>query len=99
MPSPKDSQAPKMRTFAEEERLLTVQSDRVFAGTPVGVKVRFSTALKSELARPIKLPVDKRYKRKAFLVALDAELLRRVGQGNCINAAEAAKFKSIAREC
>jgi len=43
--------------------------------------------------------MDKRYKRKAFLIALDAELLRRAGIGRNLNAQQAAKVKGIARQC
>lgn len=98
-----------MRASIEEHSLLTVanraqpapegESPVVMAGKPLCVTCRFSAALKSELARPIKLPVDKRYKRKAFLVALDAELLRRCGQGRGLNAQQAAKLKPLARPC
>lgn len=109
-------QEPTLRTPFEGEKLLTVFVDglpaipgapiTVTAGKPVKVQCRFTKTLKSELARNTSMLVDKRYKRKAFLVAFDSELLRRQGaktglscERKGISPVQAAKLKSLGRPC
>lgn len=95
-----DSQKPELPPAFESHGLLTVKSDLPLQlGQPLYLECRLSPAVKSELNRPTALPVDKRYKRNAYVVALDATLLQAQGRGKGINPFQAARQKHLARKC
>mmetsp|Transcript_34962 Transcript_34962/g.96670 ORF Transcript_34962/g.96670 Transcript_34962/m.96670 type:complete len:284 (-) Transcript_34962:82-933(-) len=97
-----DSHKPTLRTFPEQEELIRVPADMpVPHGRPLQVECRLSAAAKSELRRVTSrgCGADNRHSRKAFLIALDAGLLRAQGAGTGLRASQAARKRLLAEEC
>lgn len=95
--------SPKLRTAREAETLLRLpDGSHVTANEPFFVECRLSTAARSELARPplcmAGCGADKRYKRAAFLVAIDVGILRDRDNG-AVDARKAARVKLLAKDC